>query len=311
MEKINIYQERDFGDIFSASINFMKQNFHVIGRFMLYIILPTCLLLGIFTNGVYSEMGSTNPDPSGIILKYPPMILIFGIGSLLICGFVFTLIKFYIKSKDSIEGLQLKELWPAMIPVMGKCIITGIITIIAMTLLVLILVAFCAISSYTIIITLPAFFICLFPITLFFPIYILEENTDVWNAFGKAYRLGFSHFWVMIGVIIITFIAIALIQGICSIPYYIAFIIKTYFFNDGENVAIIGSGFYSFLVYILSVIACFGHFISSAIELFVIIYLYGSFAEKEDHVMVEQEIDSFDNLSDEKKSDDINNFDSI
>ena len=130
---------------------------------------------------------------------------------------------------------------------------------------------------------------------MLFPVSAFERDINLIGAIKKAWKLGISTLWSMLGLMIVLYIIASVIQSITMMPWYLTTIIGGALSVAGES-AISQSVIYKFAVYILGLIQSFGTYLSMTIGLIGLAFQYFHAREKVDGVVIESNITNFDDL---------------
>ena len=215
-EKIQLQQERDFGQIFNASFAFLQQEIKPFCLCLLIFVVPIILILGIGFELIYSSMSkisqiySPGQDPGmafnflGKFLGQFSIIMIlalFAHSSLVIT--VISYLKIYLKKNDSpTPGEIYKEILKNMFPVILAMIIGWIAIAISFI--------FCILPSIYMGVSLSLFLIVL----------IIEEG-GIFNAFGRSFQLTHIQWWWTFLILLVSLIMYYSIYTLLEVPAYI------------------------------------------------------------------------------------------
>ena len=338
-QKIELYKERLFSDKFSATFDFVKENWRTVLRFMAYLILPVCMVqsLGMdaifneaFTAGLNSGAGDNFSDTMivRLLASYGVYIVCILVGTVLITALIFGLMKVYDERKNRLAGLTMAEFKPtlwrfikrsivlmlAMIPV---AIVIGAVIVGIAALLMLIDPVVMSLMI------LPIYFVAialLLPLSLSSPMYLLNENTSVYGAIVKAFRYGFRTWGGLFGIMFVVGMIVQVVMTIAMMPYLVVVIIKGVMAaSDTPSTGFMATVGLQALSYVLCIIQAFGMYLSYAIMYVAIGYHYGHVMERYEGVSVKRGVDDFESLADRNKDDshlfdainEIDNFDKL
>lgn len=325
MEKNSLYQVRDFGEKFNATFDFFKHNWKVIFRFSLYVLLPLSLLQTVgmdeyYSNAFASAVETSTSDPMTTLSQMGPMLSLITLVSFVATAAVFSLayglLKYYYKG-GSVEGLSFKAFWQEA---QGRCFkrmcLLMLFGVLLTFLVCLIIGLLAAVSLYTLFITIPAFFVFALPLTLWAPIYLLEEDTRLIGALGKSYRYGLKTWGSLFVLALVMTIIIYMASSLLQMPGIIMIAIKMLVFPQVQG---FGSIAYTFITFIVMTAGSFFSWIAMMPYLIAFAYHYGSAAEKIDNVTAADDIAHFDEMGDnnaddpalEPKCSDIDDFEKL
>lgn len=205
-QPINFQQVRDFGGIFNATFEFIRQEYKLLGKTLLYYALPITLIATIvITYTTYIQMDTF----TGGNIMYPNkayyLSVAFSSLSSLIIVYIFTLLTYayvaaYIKYGSNNFGLKevldfAKRKW----------------------LMLLIINILFSIMSFI------GFIFCIIPgiylfITFYFASYsYFNEDTELIESFSRSYNVISDNWWLTFGL----FLVISMLIGTASMVFYI------------------------------------------------------------------------------------------
>lgn len=305
--RIEIYVKRPFGEKMNASFDFIKENWKPIIKFITYLLLPLSLVQALSLNGFMgSYMGvvsqASMKDADSILsvlptlgLNYSAMMLCYWVGSVVLMSLMYALMTTYSKREGRLEGITLKELKPQLMH--------NVVAMIKMSLFLFLLVlatlgvvaGLAMLSLFTLILTIPLLIACAVPLSLFTPIYLLEEISLV-EALKKTFRLGFATWGGVFLISLVMSIVASILQGVIGTPWSVAYMVKNIFsLSEGGDAAGTSMG-YSFVLYLFGILQCFGTYLSTIFTILGVTYQYGHASEIVDSVSVEDDIEHFDTL---------------
>jgi hypothetical protein len=227
-QPIDFKKERDFGDIFSESFNFIGQEFKRLGRVILYYVVPVLILSSIaitfytikvqeLSYSLTANAGSsTTPSFQGLGSMLVSIFIYFVLyllaTTLLFCA-VYCYIKLYITRGN--DNFTVNDVWNEMIHsfvgILIATFVTGIVIMIGF--------ACCIIPGIYIGIALSALF-CI----------MIFEDLSFSKAFSKSLKIINPNWFLTLGICIVSTIIIYILSILVSIPA-IAFGFKDLFFN--------------------------------------------------------------------------------
>lgn len=204
MEKIKLYETRDFSGNFDTTLNFIKQNYGAILKPIL-IVIPVILL------AVYLQPDTSNivVDPENLLATYAQFLTFqFFIANFLI-GLALFIVMLYTtcymaEYAKSVDGkVNTSNVWPkvfgAILPVFAASILYSILVIVGSIL--------CIIPGIMI-------FVYLY---FYMYVYIVEDRSVV-DSLQRSYELVKGNWWVTFGYLIVFGIISFLLSLIFSIP---------------------------------------------------------------------------------------------
>jgi hypothetical protein len=329
--KIELYVRRSFGEKLSATFDFVQENWKIIFRFTVYLVLPISLLQafgmntmmsGIFGDFMKVAAGASEMSPdsvSGLIVGYSCVYgaaLLAGImGSSLLYG----LMRLYRERQDRLQGVTMQELKPRLLHNIKR-----------MCILMLVLVVFFVAVGLLgfvlgeLLLPLLVFFVffliaCSVPLTLLPPIYLMED-ISILDAIRKTFRYGFKTWGGIFGLLFIVGLMFYLFVIVASIPWYITFVLQMVAHMDSSaSMAFTDSVWFKFITYLLGIVQAFGCYLGYNLLYIALGIQYGHAAEKLDGVSVENDVEHFETLADNNSDDtqyfeeksDIDKFDQL
>jgi len=298
MERIEFYKNRSLSERFSASIDFLKQNWKVLYKNVLIGALPLAIIGGFFMQ-YYQQLSFGNIYSSRtfpnlfFISLYFVVIIIMVIYVNAMTGAV--LKKYGEEKLTSSTGWG--ELSGTMFSLFGKTfliglILWGIVLIVIAIIAGLIIMLFSGISSgggaFAFIIGMISVFIALGFIFIFAPFLSLApypayfSGAGIWESIKIAFGMGFRNWGNVIVTLLLAGIAMYIIAMIFSIPNVIVTL-----FSRGEVTV---------LTFIFSFIALLGNILTYPIMFIFIAFQYFSIVEKEQGVSLQSKVSEFENL---------------
>src|SRR3712207_512352 len=119
--KIELYQRRSFGQKFSATFDFLRENIKLWLRACLYIILPISLVQALALEKIGSAMTAITGGMAGVngltgmINSYMAYVVCIVIGTSMMTSVCYSLMKHYQSSPTGLQGVTLKALRPLII----------------------------------------------------------------------------------------------------------------------------------------------------------------------------------------------------
>ncbi len=295
MEKtqINFKQERDFGEIFNATFAFIGQEIKLLGKALLYFVVPVLLIASIFMVLMGMEQqkmmrGISNGDPSSLGNPFAAFgdmffyiiiaMLVYAVAFTMIKCTVYGYIKIYIeKGKGEFE---LNDIWNEIkrnfFPVLGTSIVVGLIVGLGFV--------FCLIPGIYFGVSLSLIYIIL-----------IFEGNGFGNAFSRSFEIVKQKWWLTLGLIIVVYLMIYVISMLFSIPGMIVGL-KPLFMNlkNLENLDNMEPFAFSTGYYIFNAITYLVMYILMAIPALVLSFHYFSLVEMKDKPSLEEKINQIE-----------------
>jgi len=318
--KIQLYKVRSFGDKFSDTFDFLKENSKLWLKGCLYLLLPLSLLQAFSLNyltSTFSDMAVNEEVNIGdslvvkLIISYVSYFIFILIGSILLAAFTYAMMRHYHENDERLRGVTLKDLKPKIIKAAKRSLIMGLTlgTIVLLLYAVFGLIVYITEWWGIVLLLILLAVAAIVPLSLAYPIYIFEDSQTVFSSLRQSIMLTAHHFWAILGFLLVLNILANVIQGCFMLPWYIMFLVKTLFVvSDNEN-PIVNSSIFSFALYLFAVIQTFGMYLSMSLNTIGLGYQYGSLAEEMDDVSVDEDIQRFEEMS--AKSKEIDNFEDL
>ena len=323
--KIELYQVRSFGEKFSAIFEFIRENFKFLLRACTYLLLPLCLVQGFamemmtkvlapyYTNTF--DVGE-DADVESMMLRLGASYVGYGIclliGSTLLAGICYSMVKYYHKSPNRLRNTTLSDLKPLIIQVIKRSLLMTVVLVALFIVVLVLIISFAAITSAPILAIIPilALIVCCLPVSMALPVYVFEDKETLFSSILRGLKLGFHSFGSLFGLMFVIGFLTNILSSFTSIPWYILTVVKSVLLaTDTTQSSFATSPVYSFLVYLSSVFMNFGMYLTMTISTFALAFHYGSIAEEEDGFSVEDDIQHFEELA--EKDTDIDNFDKL
>lgn len=301
--KIALYAKRSFGAKMNASFDFIKENWKLLLKFTVYLLLPVCLVQAIGLNGMMAGAfsmekmaaeGANVAALSYLIIYYAVYLVFYLIGAILIASLVYALMRTYREREEGLQGVTLGFLKPLLLRNVKRMIGLILLSVVLVIVLLLFVSALATLSLYTLIFTLPFIFAVVVPLMLWAPVYLFEEIGLI-ASLKKALRLGFMTWGGAFLIMFVMGLIGSILQGVTMLPWYVASIIKAVFAMSDAGAGAVSPA-YNFMLYLLGVVQGFGTYLAMIFSLVGIAYQYGHASETADNVTVESDIENFDIL---------------
>ena len=320
MNKIVFYKERDFGEKFNVTFEFVKQNWKVLLRYALYGVLPLAFVGALSLNSLMQTMfdataGNTLPGDElnyGMLFSYSLLLPASLVAYIWIGTVVFSMMQFYNAHDEGLQGVTFQELKPYFKRNawrLFKCGLVGTLICIAFLAIFFAVIALgAAINSGALIaffcfLLVVAFFVCFIPLILVTPTYIFED-ISVWQAYVRGFRLGWSTWG---GIFALGFV-LSLLSNVVSfvfvMPWEVCVFVKAIFLESYSGADVfVGSAAFTIIQYIFGIVMWIGTYLIYDLFFISTGYLYSHAAEKLDDMSVSEGIEHFDEMADKNKDD--------
>ena len=297
MDKIEFYKNRSLGERFSASAEFIRQNWTVMYKIILIVAIPLALLQGYYQQNYMSAyLGNISRILSGGdaatmnhlfsnsgIWIYLLVSILFMITLSAMSGAILSRYEEGLLGKET----TLNDLGNQILTNMGKlfAVVCAVILmgIVAVIILAMILVLFSKISTF---LTFLIAFIAI--IAIIPPLYLVRfaalfQKASTMESVKKGLQLGFKNWGSTFVMMLIIGIASYVISLIFGLPYAIWNI-----FNIGSSPGIVS--------YILSGISSLGTAFVTPLTFVFFAFQYFSIVEKTEGISFQSKIEEFDHL---------------
>jgi hypothetical protein len=306
-EKIEFYKNRTIGERFAASGDFIRQNWKVLLKNIVYIGVPIALLFGYFMQnyfqGIFSSIGSIGISTpfalSGVLFSALGIIVV----SILLSLFLFSMTGAILNqsAKGTLtENTGWTDLKENVFSIAGKIFVQGLLLFLVIIVISIVigiiggLIAFVAgdfvgsnpavIGIFTIVFVLliyGAVFVFL-PFFALLPFPIIFENISAWQAIKKSFKLGFRYWGSTFGTAFLGSLLIGIVSYILAMP----FVVYT-LFNAGSG---------GFIGYALAMLSSLVVIVVQPIYIVFMSLQYTSIVEREEGVSLQDKVAEFDNL---------------
>ena len=335
-QKIELYKERVFGDKFSATFDFVKENWRVILRFMAYLVLPVCLLQSLGMESIFGTAFMTTAAGGDIgdaqvirlLVSYAVYIVCVMLGTLFITAVIYGLMRLYDDRPNRLSGLTMREFRPLLWRLVKRSLVL-ILAMIPLVLLVGIVVGVVVVGVFAIdlfagtLLLFPIYFGIIavsLPLMLAMPMYLMNDNETAYGAIFKGLRYGFKTWGGLFGIIFVVGMIGYVVATVVMMPYMVVLVIKGVMATSDEpSTGFMATVGLSALTYVLGIIQAFGMYLAYALNYIAVGYHYGHVMEKFEGVSVARGVDNFETMSDTHEDDshlfdslrDIDNFDRL
>ncbi|WP_028897660.1 hypothetical protein [Prevotella sp. HUN102] len=315
--KIPLYKIRSFGDKFSDTFEFIKENRRVWFKGNVYLLLPLCLLQALCMNSVFSEMldMETGVASEAAMIKvgvsYILLFLFFMLGTILLSAFTYAMMRYHNEQPNGLRGATLKDLKPMIVKCAKRAFLIGLMLTVIIFVILFVMGLLIAASGMVVffLIFLLVGVAAIVPLALIYPVYCFEDNETVFSSIQRGISLGLRSYWGILGFLLVLSFLTNTLQSIFMIPWYIMALIKGVFGTSNSGVAFTDSAIYNFVLYLFGVLQAFGMYLSTSLSLVGLGFQYGSIAEEVDGFSVEEDIEHFEEKSGVDA--DIDNFDKL
>ncbi len=271
--KLDLCRHRDFGGLFSVTIDFIKQNFKQYLKTMLMYVFPFMLLAGFAVGYIFQsvdvfDLESLESNPGDLAnidwisfgAAFLATVLFYGIALIMMCAISFRYVQLYVE-RESITHLNPKEIWNESKGNMGWLIGYSLIFLFFFLVAyvgIAALVVFIsqALSPWLLLVIIPLllilFFYVLFTSFYIMPLKMEEPQLGFFQVFGKCFELIKGNWWKSFGFIFVFNMLLGIVSYVFIIPMYIAMFSMALF--QGNSIAMFLTGLTSGVSYGLAIL---------------------------------------------------------
>ncbi len=209
-ETIDLRKKREFGEIFNATIMFLKQEYKLLGKAFLYYVLPVSIVIAILSS--YSQVamlrGMDLTDSTNVLANYGQnfgkYMVIYGlmiINQALLISLVFGYIKLYLEKGSG--NFQLQDIFE----VIKASFVKMLISMLLVFVIVMVGLVLCVIPGIYLGVSLSIIF-CI----------IMFENKGIGEAFSRSFELTRIQWWWTFLILFVSTVIVGLIVYILAIP---------------------------------------------------------------------------------------------
>lgn len=320
MNKIVFYKERDFGEKFNVTFEFVKQNWKILLRYALYGILPLAFVGALSLNSLMQTMVDDSSGNSmfsdglsnSMLFSYALLMPTSLVAYIWIGTVVFSMMQFYNAHDEGLQGVTFQELKPSFCRNAWRLFKCGLVgTMIGIVFLVIFFIVIFWATIHPGAMTAIFYFLAVaagvafgVPLILVTPTYIFED-ISVWQAYVRGFRLGWSTWGGIFGLGFVLSLLSNVVSFVFAMPWEVCIFVKALFVQAyaGEE-TFVGSVPFVILQYIFGVVMWIGIYLIYNLFFISTGYLYSHAAEKLDDMSVGQGIDDFEEMADKSQDDD-------
>ncbi|RRD02923.1 hypothetical protein [Prevotella sp. OH937_COT-195] len=303
IDKIPFYKERTIGERMTAALDFLRDNWVVMFRSAIYMLLPLSIVQSVAINsffGNYINLFLVGVDSMGvgnelgIILRllrsYGIIIVCLFIGSIILQAFAFTMVQEYNEREEGIEGVTLGMVWNRMWHNMKRVMKSTMLMMVA----VIIFGAFSLLNPIGLILFIPVIVAMSVSMQMFPCIYSFED-INIKNAALRSIRLGFGTWGGLFIINLVVGFVMNIIEQVVAVPWSIALALVSIFtyIDETPQWIMVTVRVLSFL---FGVLMMFVTYIAMIIQPLATAYHYAHATERKDSITVDSDIDNFENL---------------
>jgi len=285
--KLDLCRYRDFGGLFSVTIDFIKQNFKQYLKTILIYVFPFMLLAGFAMGFIFQSVDLFNlenlqtnpgemPEINWISLgtAITGSTIFYAVALIIMCAISFRYVQLYIE-RDEINQLSPKEIWNESKGNLGW--LTGysllfilFFVLVYMGIIALIVFIIQVVSGWLLIIIIPVLFCLFIYVTIslmhLIPLKMEEPQLSIFEVFSKCFELIKGNWWKSFGFIFIFNMLLGIVSYVFLIPMYVALFGMSLFQNN--SIALFISGLTTGVSYGLAMLVSSFIYIAIAISFY-------------------------------------------
>jgi len=329
--KIEFYVRRSFGEKLSATFDFVQENWKIIFRFTVYLVLPISLLQAFGMNSAMSSLfgdflktaGGKSSIPAGtmseLLIGYGCVYAAALLAGIMGTSLLYGLMRLYRERRNRLQGVTMQELKPRLLCNIKRMCILVLVIIVFFTAVGLIGFLLGLIFPPLLIFLVLIVIAGSIPLAMLPPVYLMEDISII-DAVRKTFRYGFQTWGGIFGLLFVVGIIFYLFVIVASIPWYIMAGLQMFAHLDSAtHIAFTNTLWFKFLSYLLGIVQAFGCYLGYNLLYIAMGIQYGHAAEKFDGVSVENDVENFEALADNNADDtqyfeeknDIDKFDQL
>jgi hypothetical protein len=209
--RIELYKQREFGDVFNATFAFIKQEIKPLGRAILVYILPFVLIQGIIVAMLQSTLLGAIKNPDALAMGMvnlwasmaKPYLALFAVGILgqtMVFSTVASYLKLYHKNEGEISIAALgNEIKSCFLPVLLSLFMTAFIMVIGFMMCIL-----------------PGIYLGV--VLSVFTLAVVLEQKGIGNAFSRSFQLVNAQWWWTFLLLFVSVVLVYMVVFIFQIP---------------------------------------------------------------------------------------------
>ncbi len=313
---IEFRKERDFGDVINVTFQFLRQNFMLLSKSLLFIVGPVALISGLSSVGYIDSMPLLLEDPDavpdpmnlGLMGLYYIVLIVMGLlASLLAVTVVSSYMLLY--QEQGVDGLDFEMVWAKVkerIWEMAKTTMLAVVLYMASFMFMIIPMTVAVLSSSSggmvaavfmtfvgIIVCMVIFFYFIVVIALLFPVRIFERMGTV-ATFSRSRYLLKNNYGNSFAVLFVSFILMVIMGLIFTAPN------TAFAFVGGlHSLTDVDAGVIKYPLMVLSVLGSIGSSLMYAVPATAMNLQYFSLVEKKEKTGLMGRIDALDTQVDD------------
>ncbi len=281
VQKMKLYEQRDFGEKINATFTFLRDNFVPLGKSLLYIAGPAMLLVGVVSalsvSGILFNHGEMTEEGLMVALGGNGFAgLMTALSIPLVIGVVYGYLKLYLDREEGAE-ISVSEVWAEV----KKYYLPLLLSVVVTTILFFIGLMFLIIPGFLLMAALSFIFILQ-----------VKEKLSFGEAFSRCFTLVSDHYLSTLGLLLVMLILQSILTSVFNLPVLIFTGAGAFLSSSGDFDMENSSALVQALFIILQVISTLGSQFMYAITLVAIAFQYGNLVEKKEAAGLMQEVQS-------------------
>ncbi len=301
-----LYMERTFSKKFDSTFGFVAENWRPLLKYVTLILLPVAIVQGVCLQLLMSAVMKGSESSTGYVVQlagsYLGTVVLYLVGGMLLASVVYALMRLYLRREERLAGLSGAEFKSdLMFCLRREAKVTGVFVAMSVAMaiaFVAVVAVAAAIDSLGLVWLL--FLLCigvlvvLMPLLLSFPAAVFADVT-VWEAFRRAWRLGFGTWWGMLGFLAVLMMLVSTLSYMLCIPWSVCVLLEETLFTTDVSASVLAwQPAMSALCYVLGVGMVYVNYLFSSVVMIALAIQYGHASEKIEGTSVETAIETFE-----------------
>lgn len=233
---------RRFGEIINLIFAFVRQNFRLLIKSVVYIAGPPALVAGALVGGSYLQMFSSLSDPESLAgmaaSATVPLVLggILGLlTSILLVAIANNFVFLYMEHGP--DGFSVRDVWDASRASFGRVFLLTLGLVLLFGALVVLAVLMMALNVYFgVLAGMAIFVVAVYAGVIILPVYTvrLQEDTGLMESISRCIELVKGHWWETVGVQLVNGLIANFIGGLFITPAYVIMIVVAVTSTSGD-----------------------------------------------------------------------------
>lgn len=301
-ELIKLYKKRMFGEKLSDALDFVRENWRPLLKYITYLLLPVSVVqtffMDSFMSGYTSALAGMQHMALSEMLPWLSsmglLVVVQYVGIMLLVALTYTMMQLY-EQRPRLNGIVWADLKAG---VMTKTLRMLVLLFCGFAVALACLAFIMLLTSISPVLMLPGALILMLAsplLALVTPVYLFEK-VSVIGAFSKSLRLGWRTWAGIVGVIFVLYLLVSIVQGVVSMPWYMMLVAKNILTTQGGSAGFVSSFGYTALQFVLGVVSSFVTNCLMVLPIVGLAYQYGHACDKVDGVSVDRDIENFETL---------------